>query len=259
MIANFHTHTTRCHHATGTEKEYVETAIKQGIKILGFSDHTPQFFSNGYVSGYRMSVDEVFGYADTVRKLADEYKDDIKIYLGFETEYFPKGFDKLLNLYDKIKPDYLLLGQHATDNEYDGAISTFPTTDERVIKRYVEQVKEALRLGIFSYLAHPDVLHFVGSDEIYEEYMTDLLTEVKRLNLPAEINFLGLAEHRFYPSAKYLKVAEKVGNEMIFGIDAHCVSAIENVKETERAAKEFIKPFNLKLTDKIKLLNGEIV
>ena len=40
MIANYHTHTWRCHHADGTEREYVENAIAAGIKILGFSDHT---------------------------------------------------------------------------------------------------------------------------------------------------------------------------------------------------------------------------
>ena len=31
MIANYHTHTWRCRHADGTEREYVETAIEAGI------------------------------------------------------------------------------------------------------------------------------------------------------------------------------------------------------------------------------------
>ena len=29
--SNFHTHTTRCKHATGTEREYVEKAIEAGF------------------------------------------------------------------------------------------------------------------------------------------------------------------------------------------------------------------------------------
>ncbi len=41
MLCNLHTHTWRCHHATGTERAYVEAAIQGDIKILGFSDHTP--------------------------------------------------------------------------------------------------------------------------------------------------------------------------------------------------------------------------
>ena len=40
MIANFHTHTARCNHATGTDREYVEAAIRAGVKSLGFSDRT---------------------------------------------------------------------------------------------------------------------------------------------------------------------------------------------------------------------------
>ena len=40
LIANYHTHTKRCHHACGEDREYVEAAIESGLKILGFSDHT---------------------------------------------------------------------------------------------------------------------------------------------------------------------------------------------------------------------------
>ena len=44
MIANYHTHTRRCRHARESEKEYVEEAIRSGLKVLGFSDHTPQVY-----------------------------------------------------------------------------------------------------------------------------------------------------------------------------------------------------------------------
>ena len=39
MIANYHTHTVLCRHAKGDIHEYVDTAIQNGLKILGFSDH----------------------------------------------------------------------------------------------------------------------------------------------------------------------------------------------------------------------------
>ncbi len=44
MLANYHTHTERCYHASGEDKEYVEAAIKAGLKVLGFSDHCPWIF-----------------------------------------------------------------------------------------------------------------------------------------------------------------------------------------------------------------------
>lgn len=69
MIANYHTHTWRCRHADGTEREYVECAIEGGLKILGFSDHSPYPFPDGYDSGMRMRLDQVEGYVDTVLAL----------------------------------------------------------------------------------------------------------------------------------------------------------------------------------------------
>lgn len=32
MKTNYHTHTTRCHHATGSDEDYVLSAIKGAIK-----------------------------------------------------------------------------------------------------------------------------------------------------------------------------------------------------------------------------------
>ena len=52
--ANYHTHTPRCRHAGGSEREYIENAIAAGMTTLGFSDHTPYFFEGKYYSSFRM-------------------------------------------------------------------------------------------------------------------------------------------------------------------------------------------------------------
>ena len=98
MIANYHTHTWRCRHADGTEREYVENAIKAGLKILGFSDHTPQVYPGGYRSSVKMLPSELEGYVDTVLSLKREYKDDIEIRLGLETEYLYTLWEPLRKL-----------------------------------------------------------------------------------------------------------------------------------------------------------------
>ena len=48
MLTNYHTHTTRCGHAEGTEEEYILTALRCGFKVLGFSDHTPWAYATQY-------------------------------------------------------------------------------------------------------------------------------------------------------------------------------------------------------------------
>ena len=50
MLANYHTHTQRCGHAIGEDREYIEQAVKNGFGILGFSDHCPWVFPADYVS-----------------------------------------------------------------------------------------------------------------------------------------------------------------------------------------------------------------
>ena len=51
---NYHTHTTRCMHAIGQDEEYVQAAIKAGIKKLGFSDHTPWHYDSSFKATMRM-------------------------------------------------------------------------------------------------------------------------------------------------------------------------------------------------------------
>ena len=71
ITANFHTHTPRCHHAKGSEREYIEQAIANGFTTLGFSDHVPQPFKNSYVSTIRMAMEELDDYVGTLRARPD--------------------------------------------------------------------------------------------------------------------------------------------------------------------------------------------
>ena len=35
LVENLHTHTFRCGHATGVDRDYVEGAIRAGVRVLG--------------------------------------------------------------------------------------------------------------------------------------------------------------------------------------------------------------------------------
>lgn len=117
MIANYHTHTWRCNHARGTEREYVESAIKAGMEILGFSDHSPYIFPGNYYSNFRMRMDQLEGYIQCVLDLRKEYAGQIQIPLGLELEYYPEFLPQLLPILRDLPLDYLLLGQHFIGNE----------------------------------------------------------------------------------------------------------------------------------------------
>ena len=72
MKANYHTHTARCGHAEGTDEEYVLAAIERGFDELGFSDHVPWPYKNGYVHPtVRMHISQMPEYLASVRALAE--------------------------------------------------------------------------------------------------------------------------------------------------------------------------------------------
>ena len=166
MFANYHTHTFRCHHATGTEREYIEAAIAEGIKVLGFSDHIPCLFPDGHQSGFRVQTEDTEDYFTVLRALRKEYKDDIEIHIGFESEYYPELFDSMIERIKPFSPEYLILGQHCTDNER-GHWSTMPTDDPSILTEYVNEVIEGIKTGAYTYLAHPDMINFVGDPDFY--------------------------------------------------------------------------------------------
>ena len=84
MTANYHTHTSRCHHANGTDRDYIEAAIARGIDTLGFSDHVPMPFADGHQSGYRIRIEELEDYVRSLEALREEYRGRINILIGFE-------------------------------------------------------------------------------------------------------------------------------------------------------------------------------
>lgn len=137
MIANYHTHTWRCRHADGTEREYVERTIEGGLKILGFSDHSPYPFPDGYDSGMRMRLDQVEGYVDTVLALKKEYDKDIEIHLGLETEYFPRFWDQLIDFLSDYPFEYFVLGQHSLGNEIEKILYSGHGTNRRKLPETV--------------------------------------------------------------------------------------------------------------------------
>lgn len=247
MFANYHTHTPLCHHAVGEMREYVEAAIKGGIKKLGFSDHTPQFYDGGFVSFMRMLPSEAEGYIKEIQTLAEEYRNDIEIFAGFEAEYYPPVFPKLLSFCRDYGVDYLILGQHCLFNEPLGEWSSARWTDKAKLTQYVDELLEGISTGSFSYICHPDVFRYVGDDE--EFYISEnrrLCEGAKKLGIPLEINMLGLITSRHYPSDRFYKIAKSVGNDFILGVDAHEPSAlcehIGNPKINEFLVRHGITP-----------------
>ena len=252
MSANYHTHTPRCNHAVGSEREYVQKALEAGLTILGFSDHTPYLFPGDYYSTFRMHPQELSGYVAAVESLKTEFAGSLEIHIGLEAEFYPAYFPKTLDFLREAGVEYLLLGQHFIGNEPYGSYSGRETTDESILEGYCRQVIAAMDTGAFTYIAHPDIIHFVGPQTIYRKWMGTLVREAKDHQIPLELNLLGLRENRNYPNSLFLELVAEENLPMVLGYDAHQPDHLTNTVQLTQA-EALLNPFGIRLLPTVEL------
>ena len=256
MNINLHTHTARCGHAVGAEREYIERAIAGGFTDLGFSDHAPFVFPDGRTSRFRVPMHLAEDYMETLRRLREEYRDRIRIHIGFEMEYYPKYFGEMLKTVNDLGVEYLICGQHFLGSEYPGIHrytgDTGHTREE--LPEMAETLLAALESGVFSYIAHPDVLNVIGEDEYYAECMRPVCRRAAELSIPLEINLLGIRENRAYPREYFWRVAGEEGCSVVYGSDAHSPETTVDAESLIRA-DEIVKKYHLKPVDRPTLIH----
>jgi len=252
MNYNYHTHTYLCNHATGTPEEYVLKAIDAGIIHMGFSDHMPHICENGIEAGYRVPVAQVENYANSIYELKEKYKDKIDIIFGFEMEYFPGVFKKMVSNALKWGGEYLIYGGHYT--EENGAYSGGETEDVNVLKKYSGNVVDAIKTGVFTYIAHPDLINFAGDEDIYREEMLKICIASREENIPLEINFLGIRTNRKYPREEFWALAGEEKCPVTFGFDAHDPEGAGDIASCNRAM-EIVNKYGLNYIGEPKIIS----
>ena len=130
--------------------------------------------------------------------------------------------------------------------------SGHPTADENQLQRYCHQVIDALETSKFTYIAHPDLINFVGDVTIYRRQIHDLCRAAKEMDIPLEINLLGMAYNKHYPNERFWEVAAEEGCKAILGLDAHALAHIMNM-EMEQRALEMVQRLGLELLETVNL------
>ncbi len=255
MKASYHTHTSRCRHASGTDEEYIEKAIAEGVEVLGFSDHAPMHYENGFVSYYKMLPEEAEEYFSSLVFLREKYKDKIEIKIGFETEYYPSLWEDSLRFWSKFPLDYLILGQHYVPDESSDSSEYvfFPTDEKLAVTEYVNACIKGMNTGVISCLAHPDIINYCGSDEkFFINEMRRLISEANSLGIPLEYNLLGMRAGRNYPNPIFWREAARLGASVILGCDSHSPDRVANQSEIIKA-KKFLAGLKITPLEKIEL------
>lgn len=265
-LANYHSHTVRCMHATGTEDQYIRQAIETGFEILGFADHSAWPYKSDFVANMRMRECELEDYVTTIKALREKYADQIRIHLGLECEAFPEFYPWLREIRDTMGFDYFILGNHYdTSDEKNGRY--FGRCNEAAhAYRYMETTIAGMESGLFIYLAHPDLfLHrYPKFDSDAKRICREICEAAKRLNLPIEYNILGhkrQPESRKqgyvgYTSAEFWEIAAETGNRAIIGVDAHSPDDL-NCKKLFLSIREKLIGMGIEVLDVLNALDSE--
>lgn len=254
MNYNYHSHTSRCGHATGTEEEYILRAIECGITHMGFSDHAPHIFPDGSQSYFRVPMEQAEDYFTSLRALREKYKGQIDLKIGLEMEYYPSQFPTMLATARALGSEYLILGQHyLREEDPDIPYVVKPTEDPVLLDEYVQTVLAGMETGVFSYVAHPDVFNFTGDPTLYEAQMRKICIAAREKNLPLEINFLGIRTNRAYPREAFWAIAGQEQSPVTFGFDSHDVQAAYDGASLARA-KELVDKYHLNYIGRPKLI-----
>lgn len=257
MKTNYHTHTTRCHHARGTDEEYVLNAIKGGFKVLGFSDHTPWKYDTNFVPYMRMLVDEFKEYKESVLALKEKYKDIIDIKLGLECEYFHRYMPWLEKFIEEEEIDYIILGNHYWETDELKIYYGSKCNNNDLLKDYVRTCVEGMKTGLYAYLAHPDL--YMRSREVWDhhcQWAADTICKAaKEHDFILEFNLAGLSMSRemgrhAYPHPEFWKTAAEYGCKAIIGVDAHDARALSNIELYEESRKT-LEDLGLEIVEEI--------
>ena len=263
---NLHTHSFYCKHGNGTIAEYAEQAKKDGIRLLGFSEHCP-LPDREYQKGNRMDYPDLPYYEWDVKKEQKKAKEEthkketITILLGAECDWLPEEFsfykDELLG---RKNYDYLICSVHHMIDPQDNRehfLGHFTTLPLRHLREYVRQYTDALRSGIFLFGCHPDIFlsGYRRWDADAVAASTDILQCARDCNIPLEINDNGLRKRPIkmengcvrapYPVKEFWLLAQEIGVKIITNSDAHRPI---DVAAHKRNSLAFAKENNLHLS-----------
>ena len=229
-LPDYHIHTARCGHATGSMKEYVEHALARGLKEIGFADHIPMYWldENRRDPELAMPDAELPRYVEEVEKLRSSYR-GINIRLGIEADYIPGCEEQLQRIIQRYPFDYVLGSIHYVNGwgfDNPAYIHRYRETDlDQLYRDYFLLLQQAAQSRLFDIMAHPDLVKKFGfrpRGDLRRLYL-ETAKAVVRAGVCLEVNTAGLRTPagEIYPAPDFLHMCKKFAVPVTTGSDAH--------------------------------------
>jgi histidinol-phosphatase (PHP family) len=187
ITENYHTHTFRCKHATGEITDYAKFAVKNNMKVLGISDHSP--FPDRRWSKARMDIDDLDNYDNAFKTAAEKYP-QLKLLKSMEVDWTEEYKNFYIEEFKyKRNYDYLIGSVHyfLCNGEW---FFAFSDDANGKLKEYTDAVIKMIESEIFDFIAHPDLFGmFITTWDSQAISVSKAICEAaKTFKIPLEIN-----------------------------------------------------------------------
>lgn len=232
LLGDFHTHST-LDDGKSTLEEMAATAYVLGLTHFGFSGHSFEEYGQDFC----LSQANVPVYVQTARKLQEEYRGRMEIFVGLELDYFgekPEGLDYVIGSVHGLR-----LGEGQCCYVDASAQDSQQTVDEyfggdwyRYTDAYYDLVADLPRKTGCQWIGHFDLVtkfneqvHTIDEDSLrYLRRALEVMEYLVRQGVAFEVNTGAIARgYRTtpYPGSILLRRLKKFGGEIILNSDCH--------------------------------------
>ncbi len=227
-FSNLHTHTTYSD-GKGTVRENIESAIAKNMLSLGFSDHS----FTACDTSYCMKLEQYEAYCAEIRRLGEEYKEKLPVFLGMEKDYYSEidrgMFDYVIaSVHYIIKDGKCYPIDHSPAQQKECIAEAFGGNALEMAKCYYDMVAEQVIACKPDVVGHFDVLNKFSlmpeTDERYMRIAEDAMRAAFRVCPRFEVNTGAIARgwrKTPYPSPYLLKLLRELGGEVVINSDSH--------------------------------------
>ncbi len=240
LTTDIHTHTSSAH-GSSTVKEMFEQGKKIGLKVHGFSEHSPRPIGYDYPNEYRDHLQKMLPlYISDVKEL-QENQTDVKILLGMEVDWLEDEIDFIKETIATYNFDYFIGGIHFIKtwgfdaSQADWDILTY-SEKANFFKAYYLTMQRMIESELFHTIAHPDLIKIFAiedfkkwrSEEENIALIRETLALAKKYNIAMEVSTAGLRKpcKEMYPCEEIMHIAKELKLDITLASDGHCVNTI---------------------------------
>lgn len=246
-MTNYHQHTTYCD-GHDSMRDVVLAAIAKGFSAIGISSHAPLIINRCddpiLTYGWLMDEKNLNAYIKEAHQLRDEFKDQIKVFIGLEADYFDDEYSPAY--WKSYGLDYVVGSIHfLPTKKYHCPFLQFDSAGQCIAilleeyggaegfyKACFHQNIRMIKTGSVDILGHMDLFNKINqNDELFSrtdpKYLAtaeEVFAAANEYNVVVEINTGYMARRGYtepFPNYRLIEIGTKMGVHFCVNSDCH--------------------------------------